>query len=327
MDIVLNTYGACLTKDNEAFMAINKEGKQRVPVDEVRSIMISRGAQISSDAVLLAIENEIEVMFVDKGGEPKGRIWSNKYGSISTIRKGQLQFVQSKDAVKWITEMIAGKIENQQALLWTFSASSPESAHEIEKMAGRLDTYRQKVKELQGERVSDIASQLRGWEGVVSKMYFEQMNLFLPERYRFEQRTQHPATDPVNAMLNYGYGILYGKIEGSLIRAGIDPYIGILHRDEYNRPVLVYDVIEKYRIWVDYVVFMLAMQHIVGEEYYSMQADGSCWLEGLGRRVLIQSLNDYLTEVIKLNGMERSRNTHIDLFCQSLAQEFKVSRV
>ncbi|GHT29239.1 CRISPR-associated protein Cas1 [Bacteroidia bacterium] len=323
MDIVLNTFGSCLTKDNDAFMAINKDGKQRIPPDDVRSIMIGRGAQISSDAVLLAIDHEIEVFFVDRGGDTKGRIWSNKYGSISTIRKGQLLFVRSEDAVKWIIGVIAGKIENQQALLWTFAASSPDSTGVIDKTVKRLETYRLKIKELKGEQVSDIASQLRGWEGIVSRIYFEQMNKFLPERYRFEQRTQHPATDPVNAMLNYGYGILYGKIEGALIRAGIDPYIGILHRDEYNRPVLVYDVIEKYRIWVDYVVFMLAKQNIIGEEYYSLQADGSCWLEGLGRRVLIQSLNDYLVEVIKLQGLERARNTHIDLFAQSLAQEFK----
>ncbi|MDR3219051.1 MAG: CRISPR-associated endonuclease Cas1, partial [Dysgonamonadaceae bacterium] len=187
----------------------------------------------------------------------------------------------------------------------------------------RLENYRKKVKDLQGDMVSDIAAQLRGWEGIVSKIYFEKMNIFLPERYRFEQRSQNPATDVINAMLNYGYGMLYGKIEGSLICAGIDPYIGILHRDEYNRPVLVYDVIEKYRIWVDYVVFMLAKQNIVGEEYYSVKSDGSCWLEGLGRRVVIQSMNDYLSEVVSISGVERSRMTHIDLFTQNLAQKFK----
>jgi CRISPR-associated protein Cas1 len=323
MDIVLQTFGTCLTKDNDAFMVLHKDGKQRIPPGDVGSILINRGVQISSDAMLLAIENEIEVLFLEQGGKPAGRIWSNKYGSISTIRKGQLDFCKSKEAVRWITEMIAAKIENQQVLLWTFAASQPELNKTIEKTALRLENYRKKVKDLQGDMISDIAAQLRGWEGIVSKIYFEQINAFLPERYRFEQRSQHPATDVINAMLNYGYGMLYGKIEGSLICAGIDPYIGILHRDEYNRPVLVYDVIEKYRIWVDYVVFMLAMQNIIGEEYYSIKEDGSYWLEGLGRRVVIQSLNDYLSQIISISGVERSRLTHIDLFTQNLAQKFK----
>jgi CRISPR-associated protein Cas1 len=323
MDLVLNTFGTCLTKDNEAFMVLHKDGKQRIPPADVKSILINRGVQISSDAMLLAIENEIEVLFLEQSGKPAGRIWSNKYGSISTIRKGQLAFSKSKEAVRWITGVIASKIENQQALLWTFAASQPELNQTVEKTTLRLENFRKKVNDLRGELVSDIAAQLRGWEGLTSKIYFEQMNAFLPERYCFKQRSQHPATDSVNAMLNYGYGMLYGKIEGSLIHAGIDPYIGILHRDEYNRPVLVYDVIEKYRIWVDYIVFRLAIQNVIGEEYYSLKEDGSCWLEGLGRRVIIQSMNDYLSEVIAIGGVERSRMTHIDLYTQNLAQKFK----
>ena len=37
-----------------------------------------------------ARENEIEILFMDKSGKPVGRVWIPKYGSISTIRKGQL---------------------------------------------------------------------------------------------------------------------------------------------------------------------------------------------------------------------------------------------
>ncbi len=129
--------------------------------------------------------------------------------------------------------------------------------------------------------------------------------------------------DITNAFLNYGYGILYGKIEGALIKAGIDPYVGVLHRDDYNRPVLVYDVIELYRVWVDYVVYSLVAQRVVTEEYYSVRDDGSYWLEGLGRRILIQSLNDYLEEVISVKSVSRSRLTQIQLYATDLAQQFK----
>ena len=43
----------------------------------------------------------------------------------------------------------------------------------------------------------------------------------------------------------------------------------------------------------------------------------------LGRRVLIQSVNDYLDEVVEKNGVERSRLTQISLYAQNLAQVFK----
>lgn len=323
MELILNTFGTSLNRDNEGFVITHKDGRQRIPIDGIKSIQISRGAQITSDAVMLAVEKEIEVLFMDKSGTPIGRIWSPKYGSISTIRKGQLNFTFSKDALLWIKEIIRQKIENQQALLLMMKAYDTTVDHLREKAISRLEDYRTKIASVEGDIVSDVSAQLRGWEGVSSKIYFEALNMFIPEEYRFENRSKHPALDITNAFLNYGYGILYGKIEGALIKAGIDPYIGIFHRDDYNRPVLVYDVIELYRVWVDYVVYSLIAQRVVTDEYYSVREDGSYWLEGLGRRVLIQSFNDYLDEIVQIKSVSRSRLTHIQLYAQNLAQQFK----
>lgn len=322
MELILNTFGVSLNRDNEGFVINTSEGKQRIPAVGIDSIQISRGAQITSDAVMLAIEHEIEVMFMDKTGKPIGRIWSPKYGSISTIRKGQLNFIYSHNAVDWIKEVLLKKIENQQALMLLFNNDDhPET--DTEKNIARLEDYRNKIRTLDGDIVNDIAPMLRGWEGQASRIYFSTINAFLPEQFRFNIRSQHPALDITNAFLNYGYGILYGRIEGALIKAGVDPYIGVLHRDDYNRPVLVYDIIEMYHIWVDYVVYTLLAQNVITEEFYSVREDGSYWLEALGRRVLIQSLNDYMDEVITVKGVTRSRLTILSLYAQSLAQKFK----
>lgn len=323
MELILNTFGTSLHRDNEGFVITHKDGKQRLPADGISSIQISKGAQITSDAVLLAIEKEIEILFTDNTGNPIGRIWSPKYGSISTIRKGQINFSFSHDAVNWIKEIIKQKIENQQALILLMGSNVEVGQYTIDKAINRLEDYRRKLSSLDGDVVADIAATLRGWEGVSSKIYFEVLNLFIPTNYRFAQRSQHPALDPVNALLNYGYGLLYGKIEGALIKSGIDPYIGIMHRDNYNRPVLVYDIIELYRIWVDYIVYTLVIQGVVTDEFYSKREDGSVWLEALGRRVLIQSFNDYLNEVVEFKGVSRSRLFQITLYCQNLAQKLK----
>lgn len=323
MELILNTYGVSLNRDNEGFVITSKDGRQRIPADGIKSIQISRGAQITSDAVMLAVEREIEVIFMDRGGNPIGRVWSPRYGSISTIRKGQLNFTFTHDALDWIKEVILQKMENQQALMLLLQTEKTEQAQLVQKSIGRIEDYRNKVRRLDGDVVNDVAPTLRGWEGQASRIYFATMNEFLPEQFRFEQRSQHPALDVANAFLNYGYGVLYGKIEGALIKAGIDPYIGILHRDDYNRPVLVYDVIELYRIWVDYVVYTLLSQNTITDDFYSVREDGSYWLEGLGRRVLIQSLNDYMEETIIKGCVTRSRMTHLTFYVQELAQKLK----
>lgn len=323
MELILNTFGISLNRDNEAFVITSKDGRQRIPVDDIKSIQISRGAQITSDAVMLAVEHEIDVMFMDRSGKPVGRVWSPRYGSISTIRKGQLNFTSSHVALEWIKEVIRQKMENQQALMLLLQPQDTVHERILKKNMERIETYRDKVSQLEGNVVSDVAPTLRGWEGQASHIYFSTITKYLPEEYQFEQRTQHPAMDVTNAFLNYGYGILYGRIESALIKSGIDPYIGVLHRDDYNRPVLVYDIIELYRIWVDYVVFTLLAQNAISEEFYSVRDDGSYWLEPLGRRVLIQSFNDYLDETISKGGVVRSRLTHMNLYIQDLAQKLK----
>lgn len=323
MEIVLNTYGTSINRDNEAFVITNEMGRRRVPPDGISRIVAGKGVSITTDAMLLAIEHEIEILVVDRRGQPQGMVWSHKYGSISTIRKGQLEFTRSSEAVTWVKGVVRRKIENQQAMLLMGNPASEGDALTLRKAIARLGHMGERLDRVKGERIGDVAPQLRGMEGTASRIYFSALNLLLPEEYRFEERSQHPARDVANALLNYGYGMLYGKVEMALIRAGADPYIGVLHRDEYNKPVLAYDLIEPYRAWVDYVVFALLAQRAVTADFCSMDDDGACWLENMGRRVLIQSLNDYMEEAVTIDGTQRSREHHIFLAAQALAQRFK----
>jgi CRISPR-associated protein Cas1 len=320
MELILNSFGTSLIKENGNLVVVHKDGKQTVPLDKLKTILISKGAKLSSDAALLAIENEIEILFVDGTGKPEGRIWSIKYGSISTIRHKQLDFTLSDKAVTWIKQILTNKIDNQVALLLSICPIDWEYQAQLKKTVRRLNDYKDKIENTEASIISDIAPSLRGWEGAASRYYFQIISLLLPDEYKFEGRSQHPAADVFNCLLNYGYGMLYGKVEGALIKAGLDPYVGVMHREDYNRPVLVFDVIEKFRIWVDYVVFKLLQQKVINEDCYEIKADGSYWLDGLGKRILIQSMNDYLDEVVDITGVSRSRANHIQLFATKLAQ-------
>lgn len=80
---------------------------------------------------------------------------------------------------------------------------------------------------------------------------------------------------------------------------------------------------ELYRVWIDYVVYTLIQSNAFSDEMYSVREDKSYWLEPLGRRILIQSVNDYLEETVKMGGITRSRETQLHLYVQDLAQKFK----
>jgi CRISPR-associated protein Cas1 len=99
MELVINSYGTTLSKENGLFVLESSEGKQSIPPDKLKSITISKAVRITSDAILLAIKNKIDVVFLNDFGHPEGRVWSVQYGSISSIRKAQLDFFYSNAVV------------------------------------------------------------------------------------------------------------------------------------------------------------------------------------------------------------------------------------
>jgi CRISPR-associated protein Cas1 len=320
MHLILNSYGTGLYVKDRCFLISAEAGQDKIVPENIKSITISRGTRVSSDAVLLAIRHEIDLLFVDGKGQPAGRVWSNRYGSVATIRKNQLSFAFSQAAVSWIKELLAHKLNTQSALL--LSLEGDDRTNRIVRRAlNAIADHRQKILLVEGEIVSDVAPTLRGWEGAAGRRYFEAIAEFMPPTYHFAKRSKHPAQDRFNALLNYGYGMLYGKVEGALIKAGIDPYVGIFHRDDYNRPVLVYDVIERFRVWVDMVVILLCRQEAFPDEAFAIRKQG-VWLDGVGKRILIQSVNDYLLEVVPLNGVRRSREEHLKQYAHRLAKTF-----
>lgn len=322
MNLILNSYGSTLGVEDGMLVVRTKDGKQVFDPKVVKTIQICKGAQITSDAALLAINSNIDVYFIDGVGMPQGRIWSNKFGSITTIRRKQLDFTLSENAVEWIKGIICEKLDNQLAMMLAFDTDNADIEVFRYRQMNRIKVYKQKIFEIQAGNIAEAAKSLRGWEGAASKCYFAVLNLFVPDMYKFKERSQHPAKDIFNALLNYGYGMLYGKIEAELIKAGIDPYIGVLHREDYNRPVLTFDVIEKFRIWIDYVVMQLVINKAIDQECFSIRDNDSVWLENLGKRILIQSVYDYLEEGAGEQKPNFSRIHQIVQYSQRLAKMF-----
>ena len=106
---------------------------------------------------------------------------------------------------------------------------------------------------------------------------------------RDELRGNRGATHPVNAMLNYAYGVLIARTQVWLIAEGYDPTIGILHGRESERgmyPAFALDRMEPMRPVVDRAVLQLITTTTLSGGDYSIQSDGVCRLNPeLARRV------------------------------------------
>lgn len=112
---------------------------------------------------------------------------------------------------------------------------------------------------------------------------------------RDESRGNHGATHPVNAMLNYAYGVLMARAQVQLIAGGYDPTIGILHgrESELGRyPAFALDRMEPMRPVVDRAVLDLIKTTSFSGGDFSIQSDGVCRLNPeLARHVAQRSMS------------------------------------
>ncbi|MBK7939830.1 MAG: CRISPR-associated endonuclease Cas1 [Lewinellaceae bacterium] len=155
----------------------------------------------------------------------------------------------------------------------------------------------------------------------VSRLYFQQITLFLAGKMTFEGRQKRPAYDPFNALLNYLYGMLYTSVHLALLKNGIDPFLGVLHVDRYGAaPTLVFDAIEPYRPWADRVAVQLAEGGQLDESAFEPDAEEhGLWLSRSGKNLVIDAMLIFLEESSAYGGKQVKRKVHIDLDAQKLA--------
>jgi len=318
--LVINTYGTYLSKKDGCFRLKNDENTVDISPKKIKSIIISTGCSLSSDAIELALENNIDVVLLDKFGNPLGRVWHCKPASTNLIRRRQLEISSNEDGFEMAKEWILEKINHQVKFLDKLAIKrSQEKQETVKEYKLNIDKLKTKISELKGYS-EEIREQLMGYEGNCGKNYFAVLEYLIPERFKFSGRSARPAKDEFNCMLNYAYGVLYSQVERSIILAGLDPYIGFIHTDDYNKKSMVFDLIEQYRIYADEIVFHLFSQKKVNDEYFD-KIKGGFSLNKEGKKVLISTLNEHLDSTINYRGRNIKRRDSIQFDCHRIANK------
>ena len=113
MQLVINTFGASLRKEGERFVVQTRDKRFPVSAHKVQSILITAGAHLSTDAIELATRHNIDLVFLDKYGEPYGRVWQSKMGSTAAIRRKQIEAAEAPDGVTFVLQWAKMKLRNQ----------------------------------------------------------------------------------------------------------------------------------------------------------------------------------------------------------------------
>jgi CRISPR-associated protein Cas1 len=135
--------------------------------------------------------------------------------------------------------------------------------------------------------------ELMGYEGEAASRYFSAFDeLILTDKnhFFFHERTRRPPLDNVNALLSFVYSLLSYETASALSAAGLDPFVGFLHRDRPGRRSLALDLMEELRSpLADRFVLTLINTKQVNEKSFERKENGAVMLKPDDRKVLLSA--------------------------------------
>ena len=231
---------AKLKLKNKQLIVFNGE-EISFPIEDIRSIVVDNPyTSLTSKLIAKLADEGICLIICDDKHIPSCELLP--IGAYCRMNKRiNLQFSQSKPKLKRIWQKIVqSKINNQAKCL------------EINKI--------DEAKTLYGISKNVVSGDSTNREGYAAILYFKMLfgNDFTRDNENF-----------VNAALNYGYAILRSFIAKTIVAYGLEPSLGIHHKNQLNQYNLADDIIESYRPIVDNFVYQNHTQW--GEKFSASQ--------------------------------------------------------
>ena len=247
------------------YMVVRGEKTTKIHLNEIGMLIVESTA-VSMTSYLLSelIKNKIKVVFCDEKRNPCSELVSY-YGSHNTSSKIRKQIEWTKDDKDHIwTEIVSEKIKQQALMLQRYQKEE----------ANMLFEYMEEVE------FGDITNR----EGHAAKVYFNTL---------FGKKFTRTDENPINAALNYGYGIILSIFNREIVSSGYLTQIGLFHDNMFNQFNLSSDLMEPFRPLVDQLVVELKPEKFETEEKRKM-------LELLNKEVEICGKMEVVTNAIKI---------------------------
>ncbi len=249
-DLLVAQPGTFIGLNGKRIRIEQKDGEIiEAPLLYLRSIQVlTRGASVSAAALAACCEAGVPVHFLDAFNGNYASVVSAQLTTVITTRRAQLEALNDGRGVAIARTLGAGKIR-AQAINLRYLARRQEGdlALTLHDAEADLLAYADRSERMTANTVEEIRAELMGIEGYCARRYWEAVAPLVPAEYEWKGRSGRHAVDPINILLNYGYGILYSEVQKALMVAGLEPYAGLIHTDRPGKPSLTCDLIEEFR--------------------------------------------------------------------------------
>ena len=286
---------------------------ERVPLIKIDEVVVLGEITLTASALHLLLEREIEITFLGRHGQFKGRL-SPPFSKNAVLRMAQYRAHQDMaKRCELARRFVFGKLMNQRTILQRYQRRQSDA--EIKQVIEQMNVLLHQLAALSLDRahvLQRLASgdnriagtpleAILGMEGAGSAAYFTCFGKLLSDsrQWPFPGRVKRPPTDPVNALLSLGYSLLTNKVASAVQLVGFDHFVGYLHSSFYGRPALALDLVEEFRpIIVDSVVLTMLNHRMLKRDNFVVEL-GAYRLKDESRKQFFTQFEERLNEEVQ----------------------------
>ncbi len=211
------------------------ESLASVPIERVLGVQVHGNIDLSSALVRELLWRGSTIVWCSGRGKVIG--WSQPASGPNGLQRVNQHVASAEGRLGIAREMLQAKVANQATQLRRGSGYSEpvQKLRAIQTRLAEASTWQEMV----------------GLEGDAAATYFaEWPSLFRDDiltQWGWTGRGSRPARDPLNALLNYAYGMLVADSIRAITSCGLDVHAGFIHSSNRNKPALALDLMEEFR--------------------------------------------------------------------------------
>jgi len=241
--LYVTAQGSRLGRIGERLVVRSREGRiiGDVPFFRVRQIICVGTVEIGHSALAALLKRDIDVALLTVNGRFKGRLSNLQPRAVRCRMKQYERASDTAFRLDTAKALVRGKLTSSR--VWLMRQNRAHDDALARAVLGVTSAQR-------AVDAAKTTDELMGIEGNGAKCHFQGIRAVLRQDLGFAGRATRPPPDPVNAMLSFGYTLLFNRVWSAVEQAGLDPMLSNLHAIEDRRPSLALDLMEEFRVIV-----------------------------------------------------------------------------
>ena len=228
---------------NRLAITLDDEEPVHARLAEVSQLVLMGNVYVTTPTLHELMRREIPITWQSYGGWFLGHSMGAGHSNVELRTAQYRSSFDDAACLRLAKGWVRAKIRNGRVLLrrnWTDKEAAAPVLRSMKLLSNEVGT------------AASIES-LLGLEGAAAAHYFQAFPKMLKQtgdselQFNMDGRNRRPPTDPVNALLSFGYSMLTRSFVVALSAVGFDPFRGFFHQPRYGRPALALDMMEPFR--------------------------------------------------------------------------------